>query len=99
MLPAANPRPVEQVVLARGSQRRMYPTRGLPAAVLRTALPTAVRGIDVPHFIAVHDVESFEPGVYRWPDLAAPVHPGAMRDGLYRICLDQSLRALTPHSS
>ena len=90
-VPAANPRPVEQVVLARGSQRRMDPTRGLPAAMLRTALPAAMRGIDVPHFIAVHDVEGFEPGVYRWPDLAAPVHPGAMRDELYRICLDQSL--------
>ena len=50
-----------------------------------------MRGITVPHFIAVHDVDGFEPGVYRWPVLATPVRPGAMRDELYRICLDQSL--------
>ena len=90
-VPVTDTRPVEQVVLARGSQRRMDATRGLPAAVLRTAVPAAMRGIDVPHFIAVHDVGGFEPGVYRWPVLATPARPGAMRDELYRICLDQSL--------
>jgi len=30
-------------------------------------------------------------GVYRWPDLSAPVQAGAMRDELYRVCLDQGL--------
>jgi hypothetical protein len=69
----------------------MDPTRGLPAQVLRSALPAALRGIDLPHFVVVHDVEGLEPGVYRWPDLGAPVRPGAMRDELYRVCLDQAL--------
>ena len=83
--------PIDRVVLARGSQRRMDPTRGLPARVLRTALPIALRGIDLPHFVVVHDVEGFEPGVYRWPDLAAPIRPGGKRDELYRVCLEQAL--------
>jgi Nitroreductase family len=83
--------PVEGVVLARGSQRRMDPTSGLPASLLRTALRVALRGADLPHRVVVHDVEGVAPGVYRWPDLSAPARPGAMRDELYRVCLDQGL--------
>jgi hypothetical protein len=90
-VPVGDQRPIEQVVLARGSQRRMDPTRGLPAQVLRTAMPIALRGVDLPHFVVVHDVDAFEPGVYRWPDLAAPVRPGGMRDEVYRVCLEQAL--------
>jgi hypothetical protein len=83
--------PVESVVLARGSQRRMDPTRGLPKSLLDTCLPAALRGIDLPHYVAVHDVEGLAPGIYRWPDLAAPVHAGDLRAELYRVTLDQSL--------
>ncbi|HEU4480910.1 MAG TPA: nitroreductase family protein [Actinomycetota bacterium] len=83
--------PVETVVLTRGSQRRMDPTRGLTQAVLRTSMNAALRGIDIPHFLVVHDVEGLEEGVYRWPDLAAPVRPGVLREELYRISLDQGL--------
>jgi hypothetical protein len=83
--------PVEAVVLARGSQRRMDPTRGLPERLLRTAMAAALRGIELPHFVAVHDVTGLAPGVYRWPDLALPVRAGAMRDELYRVCLEQGL--------
>jgi hypothetical protein len=82
---------IESVVLARGSQRRMDPARGLPPIVLRTAMGVALRGIAVPHFVVVHDVDGLEPGVYRWPDLAAPVHPGTLREELFRVCLDQGL--------
>ena len=83
--------PIETVVLARGSQRRMDAARGVPESLLRTSMRVALRGVDLPHFVVVHDVEGFAPGVYRWPDLSAPVHPGAMRDELYRVCLEQGL--------
>lgn len=83
--------PVEAVVLARGSHRRMDRTRGLPESLLRTCLRVAVRGVAIPHRVVVHHVEGLAPGVYRWPDLSAPVRRGAMRDELYRVCLDQEL--------
>jgi hypothetical protein len=83
--------PVETVVLARGSQRLMDPTRGLPESLLRSCMGAALRGVDLPHFLVVHDVAGLAPGVYRWPDLSAPVRPGAMRDELFRVCLDQGL--------
>lgn len=64
----------------------MDPARGLPENVLRTSMLTAMRGVDVPHRVVVHDVEGLAPGVYRWPNLSAPARPGAMRDELYRVC-------------
>jgi hypothetical protein len=83
--------PIETVVLARGSQRLMDPTRGLPEGVLRTCLLVALRGVVVPHRVVVHDVEGMVPGLYRWPDLSTPVRAGAMRDELYRACVDPGL--------
>ena len=83
--------PVETVVLARGSQRRMDPDRGLPESLLRTSMPAAMRGVDLPHFVAAHDVDGVAPGVYRWPDLSSPVRAGAMRDELYVASMDQEL--------
>jgi hypothetical protein len=83
--------PVEAVVLARSSQRRMDPARALPEGLLRTSMRLALRGVAVPHRVVVHRVEGLAPGVYRWPDLAAPVRPGALGEELYRVCLDQGL--------
>jgi hypothetical protein len=83
--------PVESVVLARSSQRRMDRDRGLPENVLRTSMPVALRGVDVPHRVVVHDVEGVAPGLYRWPDLTVPVRAGGMRDELYRVCAEQDL--------
>jgi hypothetical protein len=83
--------PMEQVITARGSQRRMDATRGLSQDLLRTSMAVALRGLDVPHWVVVHDVTGLPPGVYRWPDLNVPVRPGALRDELYRVCLDQAL--------
>jgi hypothetical protein len=83
--------PVEAIVLARGSQRRMDPARGLPESLLRTSMRVALRGVDLPHFVVVHDVQGLAAGVYRWPHLSGPVRPGAMRDELYRVCLEQAL--------
>ncbi|MET1012078.1 MAG: SagB/ThcOx family dehydrogenase, partial [Actinomycetota bacterium] len=74
--------PIETVVLARGSQRRMDPALGLSPAVLGTAIGVALRGIALPHFVVAHDVDGLAPGVYRWPDLGASVHPGALREEL-----------------
>ncbi|MBO0806968.1 MAG: SagB/ThcOx family dehydrogenase [Actinobacteria bacterium] len=85
------PATVEAVIAARGSQRRMDATRGLPDEVLRTCMSVAVRGTGVPHWVVVHDVEGLAAGVYRWPDLRAPVRPGALRGELHRICLGQAL--------
>ncbi|MGZ5351046.1 MAG: hypothetical protein ACXWZU_12750 [Actinomycetota bacterium] len=90
-VPVENTDPVEGVVLARGSQRRMDPSRGLPERVLRTSMLAALRGVALPHFVVVHDVEGLASGVYRCPDLSAPERPGAMRDELYRVCLEQGL--------
>jgi hypothetical protein len=83
--------PVDEVVLRRSSQRRMDPGRGLPRPVLIGSLGVALRGIDVPHRVVVHDVEGLAPGVYRWPDLSAAARTGAKRDELYHVCMDQGL--------
>jgi hypothetical protein len=83
--------PVEAVVLARSSQRRMDSTCGLPENLLRTSMRVALRGIALPHHVVVHNVEGLAPGVYRWPDLSAPVRRGAMQEELYRVCLEQGL--------
>ncbi|HYP22432.1 MAG TPA: nitroreductase family protein, partial [Actinomycetota bacterium] len=90
-VPGRGAAPVEDVILARGSQRLMDPARGLSQEVLLTSMSAALRGIDLPHFVVVHDVEGLEPGVYRWPDLTAPVRKGDLREELYRVCLDQGL--------
>lgn len=90
-VPLVGQLPIETAVLARGSQRRMDPTRGLSENMLRTSLPVAVRGVNLPHRFVVHNVESFAPGLYRWPDLSRPMRSGEMRDELYHVCWDQGL--------
>jgi hypothetical protein len=84
---------MEVIVLKRGSQRRMDRTRGLPDEFLSAAMGVAMRGIELLHFVVVHDVEGLRPGVYRWPDLSNPVRLGSLRDELYRVCLEQDLGA------
>jgi hypothetical protein len=90
-VPVERADPVEAVVLARSSQRRMDPTRGLPESVLRTSMRVGLRGVALPHHVAVHDVEGVAPGLYRWPELSAPVRTGSLRDELYRVCYEQGL--------
>jgi hypothetical protein len=53
----------------------------------------AMRGIDVPHWVAVHGVDNISPGLYRWPDLEQHLRSGDLRDELLRVCLDQGLAA------
>jgi hypothetical protein len=83
--------PVETVVLARGSQRRMDASRGVKEDLVRTSMSVATRGIHLPHRVVVHDVDGVAPGIHRWPELSIPAIPGAMRDELYRVCLEQGL--------
>jgi hypothetical protein len=90
-VPEAGSDPVEQVVLARSSQRRMDPTKSLVDGVARSALAVSLRGVDLPHFVVVHAVDGIEPGIYRWPDLSTPVRAGDFRRELYRVALDQGL--------
>lgn len=85
---------LDRVIAKRGSQRRMDPTRGLPLETLRACMTLALRGIELPHWIAVHDVTDMAPGLYRWPHLDQPVRSQTsdeMRAELYRVCLEQSL--------
>ena len=85
--------PLDQVVRRRGSQRRMDRSRTLPRASLEWPVAAALRGVDVPHWVAVHGVDDVAPGLYRWPDLSTPLRTGDLRDELARICLDQFLAA------
>jgi SagB-type dehydrogenase family enzyme len=84
---------LDTVVRRRGSQRRMDRTKTLPRQLLTWPMTAAMRGIDVPHWVAVHGVDDVEPGIYRWPDLTTPLRTGDLRDELERIALDQSLAA------
>jgi hypothetical protein len=90
-VPALASPPTEAVIAARGSQRRMNSTRGLPLALLHACMSVAVRGAGVPHWVVAHDIEGLAAGVYRWPDLQTPVRTGALRGVLHRICLHQAL--------
>jgi hypothetical protein len=83
--------PVEKVILRRGSQRLMDPAQPVSADLLRTVLATALRGIDVPHWVAVHHVTAVTSGLYRFPDLATPVRTGDLRQEMYHACMDQGL--------
>jgi hypothetical protein len=83
--------PVETVVLARGSQRRMDSSKGVSGDLLRTSLGAALRGIAVPHWVVVSDVDGVVPGIYRYPDLSAPVRAGELREDLFHVCFGQSL--------
>jgi hypothetical protein len=41
--------------------------------------------------VAAHAVDGLEPGLYRWPDLAAPVRAGDLRAEMHHACMDQGL--------
>jgi hypothetical protein len=83
--------PVNDVIYQRGSTRRMDPSRSVPREFLETAIALALRGIDLPHFVAVHAVDGVEPGLYRWPELEQPIRRGDLRGELERLALDQGL--------
>jgi SagB-type dehydrogenase family enzyme len=84
---------LDQVVRRRGSQRLMDRSGALTREQLEWPMAAALRGVEVPHWVAVHSVEDVAPGIYRWPDLSRPVRAGSLRDELLHVCLDQSLAA------
>lgn len=84
---------LDETVRRRGSQRRMDRSASVTRELLDGPMRVAVRGIDVPHWVVVHAVDGVTPGIYRWPDLTAPIRTGDLRDELERICLGQSLAA------
>ncbi|WP_229715472.1 hypothetical protein [Mangrovihabitans endophyticus] len=83
----------DTVVLRRGSQRRMDRGGTLARTTMEWSMTAALRGIDVPHWMAAHGVDHLAPGLYRWPDLARPAPGGDLRAELERLCLGQSLAA------
>ena len=83
--------PVEQVVLARSSQRRLDASKSLSEDVARSALAVSLRGVGLPHFVVVNAVDGLEPGIYRWPELSRAARAGNFRRELHRVCLDQGL--------
>jgi hypothetical protein len=84
---------VNEVVYRRGSTRRLDPDRSLPRDAVETSMAVALRGIDLPHFVAVHAVDGVPSGLYRWPDLERPVRAGNLRAELHRLALAQGLAA------
>jgi len=82
---------LDEVIRRRGSQRRMDRSRHLPRTALDWPLTAALRGVRIPHWVAVHGVDGVAPGLYRWPGLSTPLHAGDLRDELLRIALDQAL--------
>jgi nitroreductase len=84
---------LDEVILRRGSQRRMNREATLPKRLLEWPMQAALRGLNVPHWVVVHAVDGVPPGVYRWPDLEHPLRAGSLRQELLRICLDQYLAA------
>lgn len=83
--------PVEAVIAARGSQRRMDAARGVPGDLLRTCMAVSLRGVALPHWVVVHDADGIGAGIHRWPDLDRQLRPGVLRDELCRVCLGQTL--------
>jgi SagB-type dehydrogenase family enzyme len=82
---------LETVILRRGSTRRMDPAATVSRAVFAFSLASALRGIELPHFIAVHGVEGLAPGLYHWPDVDRPLRREPLRETLFRVCMEQEL--------
>ena len=82
---------LDELLFARSSHRLLDPTRGVRREVVEGLLRSAMRGVDVPHFVAVNEVVGVEPGVYRWPDLDRPVRAGKIRGELYEAAAQQGL--------
>jgi SagB-type dehydrogenase family enzyme len=92
---------IEEVILRRGSTRMMRPNVA-PRPLLEWGMGIAARPIPadfvapgttfLEHNLAVHGIESLEPGAYRWRygDLEL-VRSGQFRPVTQQLCLDQPL--------
>jgi SagB-type dehydrogenase family enzyme len=82
---------VDSVIQLHRSTCVLDPTGSVPREALTFSIAAALRGIDVPCFVAAFAVDGVAPGIYRWPDLDRPVRPGLLRDEMFRVCWDQEL--------
>jgi hypothetical protein len=82
---------LDELLLARSSHRRLDPSGSLPRDAVEGLMRSAMRGVDVPHFVAVNDVTGVMPGLYRWPDLDTPLRIGDLRGELYEASTGQGL--------
>jgi SagB-type dehydrogenase family enzyme len=82
---------LDDVILRRGSARLLDPAASVSREACMWSLAVSLRGIRLPHVVAVSAVEGMAPGLYRWPDLDRPQRAGPLRDELFRICMDQDL--------
>ena len=82
---------LDEVILRRGSQRRMDRSASVAWELLEWPMRAALRGIDVPHWVAVHGVDDLASGLYRWPDLDTARRSGDLRDLLAHVAMDQPL--------
>jgi nitroreductase len=85
--------PLDEVILRRGSQRRMDRAVTVSRGLLDWPMHAALRGVDLPHWVAAHGVAGVTPGLYRWPDLEAQLREADLRDELARVCMGQGLAA------
>ena len=53
----------------------------------------------MPHFVAVHAVDGVEPGLYRWPDLAAPLAAATCATSCSASAATRTSGATPPSSS
>ncbi|HEX2902934.1 MAG TPA: nitroreductase family protein [Jatrophihabitans sp.] len=82
---------LDEVVLRRGSTRLFAPTARLPLEMASAMLSAALRGIEVPHWLAASRVSGLPAGLYRWPALDRPTRAGDLRQELYAAALQQGL--------
>ena len=82
---------LDTVILRRGSARKMDASATVARDIFDFSLAVAMRGVTVPHFIAVHAVEGMAPGLYRWPDLEEQIRRGPMREEMLLVCWDADL--------
>ncbi len=82
---------LDEVVLRRGSQRRMDRRSTVSRELLDWPMRAALRGIDVPHWLVVLGVDGITPGLYQWPDLHTSLRAGDLRDLVAHLAMDQPL--------
>jgi len=88
-LPASDD--LDAVILRRGSARTLDATAVVDGRTFKLSLAASLRGTRVLNFIAVHAVDGLESGLYRWPDLEAPLRRASLRDELWVACYEQDL--------
>jgi hypothetical protein len=93
VLPAEARPTIDEVISRRGSQRLLDLAGVLPRATMTSSMAASLRGVDVPHWVVAHAVSDLPCGLYRWPDVEAPLRAEELRHEMYRVCMEQALPA------